>query len=123
MKLGPIMGAMIALALAGCGDEPQPAASASATQKAPPPPPPAASSAAPVAKKPPRECPTGAEMTFDDPDLEGAVRVALAQKDGPIKKADLAKVKSLNLGRAKKNEALDPCVYPALTGLKELTLG
>src|SRR5258708_37098752 len=63
-------------------------------------------------------------MTFDtdSAELEGAIRVNLNQKDGAIKKADLAKVKSLNLSRAKTDDAVDPCVFPALTGLKELTL-
>lgn len=98
-------------------------ATASATTAKPPPPPPVASSSAPVAKKPPRACPDGADMTFDgaDPELEGALRIQLKQKDGAIKKADLSKVKSLNLSRAKVSE-MDPCVGPLVTGLKDLTL-
>ncbi len=116
----------VALLVAACGGEDaktKPSASAAqpARPTAAPTPPPSASQAA-APKKAPRDCGKGPEITFEDPALEAAVRVQSKKPTGPITKADLAKVVTLNLTQSKQNDALDNCVFPHLTKAKEIFL-
>src|SRR5262249_4839726 len=67
------------------------------------------------------ECAAGNDVTFSDKALEDEVRRKLNKPTGTITKADLAQVKSVNLPRGPVND-LDPCVYPFLTGMKDLYL-
>jgi internalin A len=71
------------------------------------------------------ECKEGPDADFHDKGLEAEIRRKLEKPDGVIKKADLAKVKSVNLARDKeaKVDYLDPCIFPHLTQVKDLFLG
>lgn len=122
------------VALAGC-DAPAGGADAGATSARPAVTAPGASapaatatsaaSAAPSASASPRKevvCSKESKITFPDPALEAAVRLKLQKPDGDIQRADLKKVRSLNLSEAKQNDALDPCLMPEMTSLKELFL-
>jgi len=80
---------------------------------------------APEPKKPKKkleDCPTGNTLAFDDPALEQGIRFKLQKLTGPLTKADLGRLASLNLSQAKVNE-LDICAFPHMTRLKELFLG
>ena len=71
------------------------------------------SASAAAATKPPKECPAaGADITFDDPDIETEVRLKLnkldKEKNPKITTADLAQVKSLNLAKKPSLEEIDP---------------
>ena len=86
----------------------------------------AAPSAAPApSTKPPRECPTGDEVTITDPEIESEVR-AKAKKPAPtpLTAKDLATVTSIRINARKGAplEELDPCVFPKLTSLRFLYL-
>jgi len=59
---------------------------------------------------------------FDDPTMEAAVRRQLQKPSGSIARAELKKVKTLDLSQAPKNDDLDPCLFPYFTGLKGLYL-
>lgn len=118
-----------ALTSSGCeNDKPAPAAPPSAKPAVPPSPPPApaATSAAPQpAAKPKRkkeDCPKGPNVTIDDPQLEAQIRLKLQKAAGPISVNELHKIRSLNVSSMQLAD-LDVCVFPALTGLKELFLG
>lgn len=95
-----------------------------AKDAAPPPVlPSATASAAPAPKKKAAiECPTDGSVVFHDAKLEAEIRRKLAKDAGPITSADLGKVRSVNLAEAKVDE-LDPCIFPKLTGMKDLFLG
>jgi internalin A len=92
----------------------------------PPPPPPIKEPPPPqeeAPKKPPRECPPGKGADFGgNAPLEAEVRRKLAKPEGEITIADLGKVRSLNLSQVRIDE-LDPCIFPHLTGAKEVFLG
>jgi len=80
----------------------------------------------PAAAKPKKPCPdcgSGPEVTIDDKALEAEIRKKLDKASGPVTKADLKRVKSLNLSQLKDIHELDPCVLTPMTGLKELFLG
>lgn len=84
---------------------------------------PSASAAAEPTKKKEIKCdPAATTITFNMPGLEAEVRKKLAKPAGAITKADLAKVKSINLNSVPVND-LDPCVFPLFTGLKDLFFG
>lgn len=84
---------------------------------------PSASAAAVPAKKKEIKCDAAATtITFNMPGLEAEVRKKLAKPEGAITKADLAKVKSINLTSLPVDE-IDPCVFPLFTGLKDLFFG
>jgi internalin A len=78
--------------------------------------------AAPPRKRRTGPCPKEATVTFDDPTLEAVVRRQLQQPTGPIARADLHKIKTLDLAQAKSDDALDPCMYGEFTGVKGLYL-
>jgi internalin A len=78
--------------------------------------------AAPPRKKRTGPCPKEATVTFDDPTLEAVVRRQLQQPTGPIARADLHKIKTLDLAQAKSDDWLDPCMYGEFTGVKGLYL-
>src|SRR5262245_25825706 len=82
---------------------------------------PAVASSAPPAASPPtkrdKACTKDATVTFDEPTLEQAVRRQLSKPSGPIARAELAKVKTLDVIQAPTNDELDPCIFPELTGL------
>jgi internalin A len=82
----------------------------------------AASSAAP-ATKPPKVCPSGNEITIDDPDIEMEVRRKAKKPEGPLSVADLAGVTSIRINaRPKPLEEIDPCIFPKMTALRFLYL-
>lgn len=84
----------------------------------------AAASAAPAPVKRDFKCEPGDKITFNMPALEAEVRRKVGKEadKGPITKADLAKVKSINLTQAQV-DFLDPCVFPFLTNVKDVFLG
>jgi internalin A len=88
--------------------------------------PPATASAAPARTprqhKDPASCAKSGPMVFDDPAIEAAVRRQLQKPAGPIARADLKKVKTLDLSQQAKDDELDPCLFPYLLGLKGLYL-
>jgi internalin A len=79
-----------------------------------------------AAAAPPRRragpCPKEATVHFDDSTIESTVRVQLQQPTGPIARADLHKIKTLNLAQAKSDDWLDPCLFAEFTGVKGLYL-
>ncbi|MEZ4221223.1 MAG: leucine-rich repeat domain-containing protein [Polyangiaceae bacterium] len=116
---------LLALGALACDDEKQPAptkpsATATAVAAAP------FASAAPVAKKPARKLKTkgdcGAKLSFDDAQVEAAVRLKLQKPQGEISYAELGKLTSLNLSQTETHQ-LDPCIFPHTKNLKELFLG
>jgi len=68
------------------------------------------------------DCPSGNTLSFDNPELEQAIRFKLQKEKGDLTKADLKRLKSLNLSQMKVHE-LDICLFPHMTSLKELFLG
>ena len=105
--------------------EAEPKATAAATPTPTPTPTPAPtpteSAKPPRVKKTLADC-KGDEVTIDIPAVEKAIREKLPKPAGAITKADLKKLKSLNVSQAKLPE-LDPCVFAPMTNLKELFLG
>jgi internalin A len=89
----------------------------------------AAPTPAPEAPKKPKECVSGADLVIDDPDLETELRRKLSklpkagEKPAPLRASELAAVHSVNLTAKASLDALDPCVFPKLTGLQHLYLG
>jgi internalin A len=73
-------------------------------------------------KKKLSDCPAGNDVTIEDKAVEAQVRLKLDKADGALTKADLKRVKSLNLSQVKLDE-LDPCLFAPMTALKELFLG
>lgn len=69
------------------------------------------------------ECADGKNADFHHKGLEAEVRRKLEKPEGEITKAELAKVKSLNLAKGEPVDYLDPCIFPHLTGVKDLFLG
>lgn len=124
----PILALALAL-LAGC-DDPKDTAKTAATASAKPtvtavpsaPAPVAAVDAAAPVKKRDFTCPAGDAVTFNMAQLEQDVRKKTGKAEGPITKADLAKVKSINITQGNV-DYLDPCVFPFLTGVKDIFLG
>jgi internalin A len=78
--------------------------------------------AAPPRKRRTGPCPKEATVTFDDPTLEAVVRRQLQQPTGPVARAELHKIKTLDLAQAKSDDWLDPCMYGEFTGVKGLYL-
>jgi internalin A len=69
-------------------------------------------------------CKDGPVADFHDLELEAEVRRRLEKPEGDIKLSELAKIKALNLARAGVSvDYLDPCIFPHLTGLRDLFLG
>lgn len=69
------------------------------------------------------ECAEGKNVDFHHAGLEAEVRRKLEKPEGAITKAELAKIKSINLAKGEPVDYLDPCVFPHLTGVKDLFLG
>jgi internalin A len=105
---------------------PQPIPSASSPIALPTPqdsPSPASSTGASPAlrkRKDPASCPKDGHIEFDDSTLETALRRQLQKPSGVITRAELKKVRTLDLSQAPRNDDLDPCIFPYLTGLKGL---
>src|SRR5207249_4157578 len=82
----------------------------SAAALAAPPPVSAAATATAAAEAPKRKerapCSKDANVTFSDMTLEAAVRRQLQKDNGPVPKAELAKVKTLDLSQAASNDDL-----------------
>jgi internalin A len=78
--------------------------------------------AGPPRKKRTGPCPKDANVTFDDPTLEKVVRRQLQRPTGPIARADLHNIKTLDLHEASSNDQLDPCMYAEFIGAKGLYL-
>jgi internalin A len=74
-------------------------------------------------KKKLADCPAGNDVTIDNPAIEAEIRKKVEKPSGAITKADLKKLKSLNISQVKELSELDPCVFTPMTGLKELFLG
>lgn len=68
------------------------------------------------------DCPAAPEVKFFDAALEAEVRKKLQKPDAKITRADLKKVRSVNLVRSRV-DYLDPCVFPLLTNLRQLYVG
>lgn len=73
-------------------------------------------------KKRPEDCPQGNELVIEDSALEQAIRAKAQKPDGALTKADLQRLRSLNLTQMKIHN-LDICLFPHMTNLKELFLG
>lgn len=120
------LAAALFLPAVACDDPPpaKPAAPSATVVAAPPP----VTTPVPTsAPEPPRKrhegpCSKDANITFTDALLEGKVRFQVQKPTGPISRADLGKVKTLNLSTATTDDELDPCLFPLFTGLKELFL-
>jgi internalin A len=123
-----VFGLATLLALAAC-DEPSKSAAPSgsgapsAAVVAPVPAPSPTPSPAPT-PAPRKEviCSKDPVVTFEDKGLETVVRRQLQKPTGPIQRAELSKVRTLDLSQAAQNDALDPCLFPAFTGVKGLYL-
>ncbi len=102
------------------------AAPAASSVAAPAPPPASASASAAAAPPKPKknvaDCPKEATVKFDDPTMETAVRRQLRKDTGPIQRSELSKVKTLDISQAPSDDELDPCIFPAFTGVKGLYL-
>lgn len=73
--------------------------------------------------KPDIKCDNGPIAVFHMPGLEADVRKKLAKTKGePISVKELANIKSINITNDKV-DWLDPCIFPKLTGMKDLFLG
>jgi internalin A len=117
--------------VAGC-DEPSaaptaPEAAAPAPTPTPAPAPAPVEAAAPApafVKKLASDCkPHPATIDFgDDAAMEKEVRRKLSKDKGPITPGDLAQIKSINLSQETIHQ-IDPCIFPMLTGMKDLFLG
>lgn len=118
--------------VAGCDEKPAvpsettaaPVASAKEPAPLPAPAPTATPAAAPEArpKKLAADCPKGAGVSFPSSDFEAAVRLKLQKPTGDVTQSDLKRLRSLNLVNVPLSE-LDVCLFPHMTGLKELFLG
>src|SRR5689334_22554408 len=102
--------------LGACDEKPKTESAPSATA-APTPTPtptpaptPSAEAAPPKPKKKLADCPTGPDVTIDNPALEAELRKKLEKPTGPISKADLKRLKSLNLSQLKDTHEIDPCL-------------
>lgn len=69
------------------------------------------------------ECAEGKNADFHHKGLEAEIRRKLEKPEGVITKAELGKVKSVNLAKGEPLDYLDPCIFPYLTGVKDLFLG
>lgn len=82
-----------------------------------------ATTAATGKTKPDIKCDNGPTAVFHMPGLEADVRKKLAKTKGePISVKELANIKSINVTNDKV-DYLDPCIFPKLTGMKDLFLG
>lgn len=69
-------------------------------------------------------CAEGPNADFHDEELEAEVRRRLEKPEGDIKLSELKTLRSINLMRGgTKVDYLDPCIFPHLTGLRDLFLG
>ena len=129
--LGLVPGLLIAVTSGACDEKPAPSSAPSASAAAAPTPTPtptpaptpSAQPAPPKPKKKLADCGTGPDVTLDNPALEAEIRKKLDKATGAITKADLKRLKSLNLSQLKDIHELDPCVFTPMTSLKELFLG
>src|SRR5262245_44539657 len=118
-----VPGLTLGIALGACDEKPKTESAPSATAAptptpAPTPAPtPSAEAAPPKPKKKLADCPTGPEVTIDNPALEAELRKKLEKASGPISKADLKRLKSLNLSQLKDMHEIDPCLFTPMTGL------
>ncbi len=114
--------------LAGACDEPK--------QDTPPPkeatPATTVATTAPIAPKPKQPekepgadivCAEGDLADFHHAELEAEVRRKLKKPEGDIKQSELKQVRSINLAKEGKVDYLDPCIFPHLTGVRDLFLG
>ncbi|HMJ14869.1 MAG TPA: leucine-rich repeat domain-containing protein, partial [Polyangiaceae bacterium] len=85
--------------------------------------PPAAEPPKPAPRKLKAEdCPQSGPVAFQDSAFEAEVRKKLEKATGEITRAELGKLRSLNVSSVKFDQ-LDPCVFPHMKALKELYLG
>jgi internalin A len=76
----------------------------------------------PRPRKTAADCPKSGAVTFPSTEVENAVRLKIPKKSGDITRADLAKVRSLNISQSKLDE-LDVCLFPHMKELRELFIG
>jgi internalin A len=132
-KLGSPSCLVLAVSLLSVGcDEKKPAdgtattATASVAAAPAPAPVPTESAPPPKPERPKKklaDCPAGNEVSIDNPGIEAELRKKLEKPTGAITKADLKKLKSVNISQVKELDQLDPCIFTPMTGLKELFLG
>jgi internalin A len=77
---------------------------------------------APRPKKSAADCPKTPTVTFPSTEFENAVRLKIAKPSGAVTRADLAKLRSLNVSQSKLDE-LDICLFPHMKDLHELFIG
>ena len=125
--VAPVLLCALGLVAVACDDpkdtKTTPSATA-ATSVAVTPPPPASSTPPAPPPKPKKEwhCTQNVKADFEgDTALEAQVRVKLQKPTGDIMTAELPKVKSINLSPTPTDE-LNPCIFPTLTGFKDLFL-
>jgi internalin A len=73
-------------------------------------------------RKKPEDCPKSGAVEFESSAFEAEVRKKIGKESGEISRADLGKLRALNVSSVKL-EQLDPCVFPHMRNLKELYLG
>lgn len=126
------LAALALVLLAGCKDSPAPEKTGPAKPIVTTP---AAASGAPAVAdagaaasgsaktKPNIICNNSPTATFHMPGLEDDVRKKLAKKPGePVAMKELGAIKSINVSTSHV-DYLDPCIFPKLTGMKDLFLG
>ena len=123
-----VAGCSLLVFLGACEEAKKPEAETKPTATATPTPTPAPAPTPTEAAKPVKpkkklaDCPAGNEVSVDDKALDAELRRKLEKPSGAITKADLKRLKSLNLSQLKLDE-LDPCLFAPMTSLKELFLG
>jgi internalin A len=125
-----LLAVAVGLLLSAACDEPgQPSTTAPSAAASAPAPARASASSVARARKPPKrqrkraeDCPKGPNLVFDDPAVEQAVRFKLQKPTGSISRADLGRLRSLNLSQVQVDE-LDICLFPHMKALRELFLG
>jgi len=131
-RIGSLLpGLFLAFGQSACDEKPSATSAPSATAAPAPTPTPTPTpaptpSAAPAPlgpKKKLSDCSNGPDVTIDDKSLDAEIRKKLDKASGAITKADLKRLKSLNLSQMKDIHELDPCVFTPMTGLKELFMG
>jgi internalin A len=73
-------------------------------------------------KKKLEDCPKSGAVQFDEEGVAAEVRRKLQKTSGDVSRAELKKLRSLNLSQTSLDQ-LDVCVFSHMTGLKELFLG
>src|SRR5690606_26000165 len=127
MRTWTAAASVLVMLVLGCEEEKveTPAAASAEPQAAAPPPPAPVVEEKPEPKKPKKtlaDCSDSKEVEFPSPEFEAAVRLKLQKPEGTVTKADLSRLRSLNLAQVKLDE-LDICFFSQTKNLRELFLG